>query len=70
MKKKKDLANEFGIPANIVSTILKNKDAIMQSHIHRNTSRKRKREECLIRWIKQCRSYAITMHTIRFGINE
>jgi len=58
-KKKKDIAEEFRIPASTLSTIIKNSKEI---DLNFSTDRKRKRgpefsdvEECVVKWFKQCR---------------
>ncbi|XP_025407157.1 tigger transposable element-derived protein 6-like, partial [Sipha flava] len=58
-RKKKDIAEEFGIPASTLSTIIKNSKEI---DLNFPIDRKRKRgpdfsdvEECVFKWFKQCR---------------
>lgn len=58
IKKKSDIAKEFGIPANTLSTIIKNKEKY-ENHA---TSSKRLKgpesseiEDCVLQWLKQCR---------------
>lgn len=57
-KKKSDIAKQFGIPANTLSTILKNKE----KYENQASSSKRLKgpefkdiEECVLQWLKQCR---------------
>lgn len=59
-RKKKDIAEEFGIPASTLSTIIKNSKKI---DLNSPTNRKRKRgpdfsdvEECVAKWFNQCRN--------------
>lgn len=60
-KKKKDIAADFGIPANMLSTILKNRDSILSNQEQQIMDPGRKRfrtakhpdvEEALFRWFK------------------
>lgn len=59
-RKKKAVAEEFGIPASTLSTIIKNSEGGIDSNS--STDRKRKRgpefsdvEERVVKWFKRCR---------------
>ena len=63
-KKKKEIAADFGIPANTLSTILKNRDSILSNQEQQVLDPQRKRfrtakhpdvEEALFRWFKAAR---------------
>jgi len=64
-RKKKEIAEEFGIPASTLSTIIKNSKEI---DLNFPTDRKRKRgpdfsdvEECVVKWFKQCRDANVSI---------
>lgn len=68
LKKKKEIANEFGIPSSTLSTILKNKAAILQKFDDGLGKRKKLKdsefsdmERCLMMWITQCRSQNVPL---------
>ena len=70
LKKKKDIAVEFDIPANTLSSILKNKDQIIERYQNQdaNTDRKRIRsssftdiEKALLTWVKTANKNNIVM---------
>jgi len=69
LKRKKDIATEFGIPTSTLSTILKNADEIIQrSTLCDNLNLERKRnaefpdiEECLLKWFKQYRDRNVSI---------
>lgn len=59
-EKKKNVAEQYGIPSSTLSTILKNKDSIKANKGHNAKKRNRqaeypKLEECLVKWFSQCR---------------
>ncbi|GBP00270.1 Tigger transposable element-derived protein 4 [Eumeta japonica] len=68
-QKKKNVAEQFGPPRSIRSTILKNESDIMKKIQNGQTlSCKRQRiaefpglEECLLKWFEQCRSQNISV---------
>lgn len=60
-KKKKDIADEFGIPTSTLSTIFKQEEKLRQQFTTGKIDFKRIREadlpdveECLVKWFKQC----------------
>ncbi|XP_025197064.1 tigger transposable element-derived protein 6-like [Melanaphis sacchari] len=64
-RKKKDIAEEFGIPASTLSTIIKNSK---ENDLNFPTDRKRKRgpgfsdvEECVVKWFKQCKDAKVSI---------
>ncbi|UYV82577.1 hypothetical protein LAZ67_22000029 [Cordylochernes scorpioides] len=66
MKKKSDIAKDFGIPRNTLSTYLKNKEKIFRSESECDKGRKRLREpgnpdldKCVLKWFKQARDKKI-----------
>lgn len=66
MKKKKEIAKEFGIPSSTLSTILKNKATILEKFADGLGKRKKLKtcefpdmEKCLMMWITQCRTQNI-----------
>lgn len=66
MKKKSEIAKEFGIPPNTLSTYLKNKEKILSSESECSKGRKRLREpenpqldSCVLKWFKQTRDKKI-----------
>lgn len=67
LKKKSEIAKEFGIPPNTFSTYLKNKDKILRSETQNKTkARKRTRgpdnpnvDKCVLKWFKQARDNKI-----------
>ncbi|XP_054719284.1 tigger transposable element-derived protein 6-like [Uloborus diversus] len=68
-KKKNQIAKEFGIPSSTLSTILKNKEAILEKCVDGFEKRKRIRvsefqdmEKCLMIWITQCRAQNIPLN--------
>lgn len=69
VKKKSQIAKDFGIPPNTLSTYLKNKDKILNSAINENgKDRKRARgpenpdvDECVLKWFKQARDKKIPL---------
>ncbi|UYV85040.1 hypothetical protein LAZ67_X004383 [Cordylochernes scorpioides] len=74
MKKKSDIAKDFGIPRNTLSTYLKNKEKILRSESECDKGRKRLREpgnpdldKCVLKWFKQARDKKIPVsgHLIR-----
>ncbi|UYV82433.1 hypothetical protein LAZ67_21002131 [Cordylochernes scorpioides] len=74
MKKKSDIAKDFGIPRNTLSTYLKNKEKILRSESECVKGRKRLREpgnpdldKCVLKWFKQARDKKIPVsgHLIR-----
>lgn len=69
IKKKSEIAKEFGIPANTLSTILKNKEKI-SSVVGVGCGKKRKRvkgpgnpdvDQCVLKWFKQARDKNIPL---------
>lgn len=67
-KRKKDIAEEYGIPASTLSTILKQEDILRKRMVAGNLNHKRVRksefpevEECLLKWFKQCRDQNISV---------
>ena len=61
-RKKKDIADEYGIPASTLSTIMKNEDRILSAPVTQDVKAKRARlaefpdvEKCLVKWIQQLR---------------
>lgn len=67
-KRKKDIAEEYGIPASTLSTILKQEELVRQRMVAGNLNNKRVRksefpdvEECLIKWFKQCRDHNVSV---------
>lgn len=63
-KKKKDIAQEFGIPPNTLSTIMKNKDKVLENQGDYNANSKRKRltgcvnndvDEAMLKWVTTAR---------------
>lgn len=67
-KRKKDIAEEYGIPASTLSTILKQEELVRQRMVSGNLNNKRVRksefpevEECLIKWFKQCRDHNVSV---------
>ncbi|XP_058789053.1 tigger transposable element-derived protein 4-like [Phymastichus coffea] len=76
-KKKSEIAADFGIPRNTLSTYLKNKDKIIQhySNSQANQSRRRCRETtneelngCVTKWLKQTRDKKIPTFKQRHNI--
>lgn len=66
LKKKSEIAKEFGIPPNTLSTYLKNRDKIIGSASENIKGRKRLREpenpdldNCVLKWFKQTRDKKI-----------
>lgn len=65
MTKKLDIANKFGIPASTLATILKSKDKFSEeSGLNVNSKRLKSCEfkdveECVLKWLKQCRDKKI-----------
>lgn len=62
--KKKDVAKTFGIPQSTLSTILKNKERVLQSRLHANRKRFRDGEfpgleDCLVKFLGECRAQNI-----------
>ena len=66
-KKKSEIAKEFGIPPNTLSTYLKNKEKILNS-VCKASDKDRKRargpensdvDECVVKWFKQARDKKI-----------
>lgn len=66
LKRKKDIASEFGIPASTLSTILKYKDKILKAVEEAPCSLRRKRfksssfpeiEIVMVEWMKRVRDY-------------
>ncbi|GBN46581.1 hypothetical protein AVEN_268207-1 [Araneus ventricosus] len=62
LKKKSEIAKEFGIPSNTLSTYLKNRDKIWSSENGTGKNRKRMRgpdcpdvDGCVLKWFKQAR---------------
>lgn len=64
-KKKKDIAAQFGIPPNTLSTILKNKDALLEKMKDHGAGSKRKRlktchyddiDDAMIKWVTVARN--------------
>ncbi|UYV71793.1 hypothetical protein LAZ67_9000425 [Cordylochernes scorpioides] len=73
-EKKSDIAKDFGIPRNTLSTYLKNKEKILRSESECDKGRKRLREpgnpdldKCVLKWFKQARDKKIPVsgHLIR-----
>lgn len=69
IKKKCEIAKDFAIPANTLSTILKNKDKIL-SHVGKDSGKTKKRvkgpenpdiDECVTKWFKQARDKNIPL---------
>lgn len=69
LKKKSVIAKEFGIPANTLSTILKNKEKILNT-VGVDNGKKRKRvkgpenpdvDQCVLKWFKQARDKNIPL---------
>ena len=67
-EKKSVVAKRLGIPANTLSTWIKNKDKIMQTYDYNNPERKRQRlsaytdvEHALLEWFKQARSKSVAV---------
>lgn len=65
---KSALAKEFNIPTSTLSTILKNKTAILERYYAGDCTRKRKRdaefpdlETALLTWFKQCRDQNVSI---------
>ncbi|UYV80385.1 hypothetical protein LAZ67_19000038 [Cordylochernes scorpioides] len=74
MKKKSDIAKDFGIPRNTLSTYLKNKEKNLRSESECDKGRKRLREpgnpdldKCVLKWFIQARDKKIPVsgHLIR-----
>ncbi|UYV76354.1 hypothetical protein LAZ67_14000142 [Cordylochernes scorpioides] len=72
--KKSNIAKDFGIPRNTLSTYLKNKEKILRSESECDKGRKRLRElgnpdldKCVLKWFKQARDKKIPVsgHLIR-----
>uniref|UniRef100_A0A1B6KQS9 HTH CENPB-type domain-containing protein n=1 Tax=Graphocephala atropunctata TaxID=36148 RepID=A0A1B6KQS9_9HEMI len=68
VKKKSEIAKDFGIPPNTLSTFLKNKDKILSSAQEFDKDRKRLREpenpavdNCVLKWFKQARDKKIPL---------
>ncbi|CAG4935600.1 unnamed protein product [Colias eurytheme] len=69
-QKKKDVAEQFGLPMSTLSTIIKNESDIMRKIQNgQSLSCKRRRiaefpglEECLLKWFEQCRSQNISIN--------
>lgn len=68
VKKKSEIAKDFGIPPNTLSTYLKNKDKILSSAEEVDKGRKRLREpehpnldNCVLKWFKQARDKKIPL---------
>lgn len=66
LKKKSQIAKDFGIPATTLSTFLKNKEKILSSANDSAKDRKRVRgpenpdvDECVLKWFKQARDKQI-----------
>lgn len=66
VKKKAEIARDFGIPPNTLSTFFKNKDNILRSQSESGQGRKRVREpdnpdvdSCVLKWFKQARDKKI-----------
>lgn len=67
-KKKKDIESEFGILPNSLSTVLKNRDAILKQFDSSSPSRKRHRsgahtqvEEALFKWFQEKRAQNVPL---------
>ena len=67
-RKKSEVAKEFGIPLNTLSTYLKNKDKIFDSALKYDTKRKRDRsgnnpelDKCVLKWFTKARSEKIPL---------
>lgn len=69
-KKKCDIARDFGIPQNMLSTYLKNKDKILNSVTCTNSDESKKRakgpenpdvDECVKKWFRQARDKKIAL---------
>ncbi|XKL60063.1 hypothetical protein PGB90_001079 [Kerria lacca] len=65
---KSNFAKSIGIPASTLSTILANKNNILERFKSGDSSRKRKRgaefedvEEATVKWFKQCRNKKVTI---------
>ena len=65
-KKKKDIAAEYGIPCSTLSTILKKKDSLRESHSFGSSKKKRQRDptkvdvdEALFQWFTAARAQSI-----------
>lgn len=68
IKKKSEIAKDFGIPPNTLSTYLKNRDKILSSAVQFDKGRKRLRESdnpdvdnCVLKWFKQARDKKIPL---------
>lgn len=66
LKKKSEIAKDFGIPANTLSTYLKNKDKILNNVANSDKCRKRAKgpenpdvDDCVFKWFKQARNNKI-----------
>lgn len=66
--KKVDVAKRLGIPANTLSTWLKNRDKIFETYDYNNPNRKRQRqsafadiEVALLRWFTQARANGVAV---------
>lgn len=58
--KKHEIAKEFGIPANTLSTILKNREKYEDQGLSESSKRAKRAEfedvdQCVLKWLKQCR---------------
>ena len=67
-QKKCEIARRFGIPANTLSTWIKNRDKIFETYDANNPNRKRQRlsmytdvEEALLRWFTHARTNAVAV---------
>lgn len=68
LKKKSEIAKDFGIPQNSLSTYLKNKEKILSNESESGKDRKRMRppenpdvDECVLKWFKQARDKKIPL---------
>jgi hypothetical protein len=69
-KKKKDIAEEFGIPANTLSTILKNKNKLLENRDECDFNSKRKKlascvhsdiDDAMLKWVTTARDKNIPL---------
>ncbi|KAJ8666401.1 hypothetical protein QAD02_008063 [Eretmocerus hayati] len=64
-RKKEGIAEEYGIPASISATIIKDEKEISERSPSGDYSRKRKRDpdvdEAILKWSKQCRDQKISI---------
>ncbi|UYV67566.1 hypothetical protein LAZ67_5001237 [Cordylochernes scorpioides] len=67
IKKKSDIAKDFGIPRNTLSTYLKNKEKILRSESELREPGNPDLDKCVLKWFKQARDKKIPVsgHLIR-----